>query len=447
MVATSILLDNSTYFSFKRLLEERRVDADTLYNAATFLECLVTADEIVTSPTLAWTPDSSDQLFQPGAPCRSIAPSAFDDRTLSLIFSDAIRGSISDLAEPSLRRFVNTDATTIQRARKSMQAWAADAQRDSREFMNVYSGAVYLTDPASKATVSRLKTGVVAADAPARHLAQFLLRTNVAMELAASSKGIVTPYHPHSYRASFVIAKLTATARNSHSLALAILQDFEASIQDLKTTLAQSPLAKFGAFTSLGDDAPLVLAVALSGARTPDDVLKAALTIRNSRQALRYRRWVREMFVAIRSRHLKNQVEANAELLAAREVLAAELKRLYGFTRTDIVGATTAVARAIDLEALATFDVSKLTRKALTEVVKGMPATRSWLDRRVLKHKVALLSQLTKQGSSEKRLNDLLWRAFRMKLSSADLQRFKELREQQLRSACTVFGRQQQSTG
>lgn len=441
MPTTTVLLDNSTYFSFKRLLEGR-LDADTLYNAATFLECLVTADTIVTSPTVAWTPDSSDKLFRPGAPCRTTPASAYDDQTLSLIFSKAIHGSISDLAEPSLRPLVSTDPATILKAQGLMQVWANDAQGDPREFLSVYSGAVYLTDPESKATVSRLNTGVVASDTPARHLAQFLLRTNAAIEFAASSKDLITPYHPHSYRAPFVIAKLDVAARNSHALAVAFLRDFEDSIRELKWTISDFPLARFGAFTSLGDDAPLVLAVALSGALTPDEVLQAALTIRDTRQARRYRNWVRKILAAVRSRDLKKQVEANAELMEARQILANELKRLYGLTRTDIVASTSKVVSAIDLDAMDTLDTSKLIRKVLAEVFKGMPAARNWLHRQGLRHKVALLVQLKKKGgTTEKALNDLLMRAFRKKLSAADTERFKELRDQQLKCASSIFAR------
>ena len=39
------------------------LDAASVHNLATFLECLVLADEIRVAPTLSWQPDRTDQLF------------------------------------------------------------------------------------------------------------------------------------------------------------------------------------------------------------------------------------------------------------------------------------------------------------------------------------------------------------------------------------------------
>lgn len=65
MTESIVLLDNSTYFSLKRLIVGGELDADSVYNTATFLECLLTGERILTAPTLAWEPGPEDELFAP----------------------------------------------------------------------------------------------------------------------------------------------------------------------------------------------------------------------------------------------------------------------------------------------------------------------------------------------------------------------------------------------
>jgi hypothetical protein len=363
-----------------------------------------------------------------------------DDGTLGALFGNATAAGVHDLSEPTVQRYLLTDEATALRARALMQKWNTEASNSPSEFLSVYSAAVYITDPASRATIAQLGTGLPLRGDPARHAAQFLLRTNVAMELAASLSPMSMPYHPHSYRAPYVVSKLHLMRRSSQALASVLVRDLEDKVARTRSSLRKQPLALFGGFATLGDDAPLVLAVSLSGARDPDDVLKRALEIRDGSAARRYRKWVRHILAAIESRDVKKQVEANDELLAARQVLSDELRRLYGLQRTDIVGATAKVASSLDLDALATFDLSKSAMKALSEVIKGAPTARNWVQSRVLRHRIALLVQLARGARAEAQLNGLLKRAFGVSMSERNLKRFRELRRMQIAAARAVVG-------
>lgn len=427
----SILLDNSTYFSFKRVIESGHIDADSLYNTANFLECLLIADKVVTSPTLAWTPGQSDVLYSSDGPCRQLSAKDLTDPQLQQAFSKAVAASLKDLDSHRLRKSLATDKEVAGATMQILEAWKPQINESPRAFLEVYSGAVFQTDPASSDVLSDLRTTVSLTDEPPRHLAQYLLRTNAALEFTHVFGSYPIPYHPHSFRVAYVIAKLQATRNRSMSLASALIREAEEKRHEEVLVLQRSWLAAWGAFTNLGEDVPLVLSVALSGSTLPEDIVKRVLELRESKEARRYRKWAAQLIDSIRSGNEQNQIRANQELRMARDLLAKELKKLYGAGSGSLLRATSSIASAVDLEDLAEVNVRKMGISALKEAVTGAPKLKEIYETAKMRQKIALLIKLVRGRTPEVKLNDLVERVFGARLSEEDMRRFAELRQVQ----------------
>jgi hypothetical protein len=313
-----------------------------------------------------------------------------------------------------------------------MHSWRQAIDEDPTRFLRVYSGAVFITDQSSESVVQGFETEVRRDADASRHLAQFLLRTNVALQLSGSATGAIMPYHPHSFRTGYVAQKVSQVTRRSLSLSTALLRHLEAEQRDVAQQLRErSWLSVWGAFATLGDDAPLVLAVALHGASTPDDLLTRALALRNSREARRYRRWVSALFGAVSSGDFRRARDAEDELRVAREVLSGELKKLYGARSGGAVRAVTRVAGGIDLEDLAEGNARKLGLGLAKDFIEGGPKLAELLRQLQVRWKVALLVHLLRARKPESELGALVGRVFGARLTEADSQRFEELRNEQ----------------
>jgi hypothetical protein len=102
--AGAVLVDNSTYFSARDLLESQRVDAYRVYNLANLLESIVVADSIVVSPTSAWQPSSADSLFVGDGPCKNLVLTNSSDEELGEIFAKSISAGMLDVTRKGMRR-------------------------------------------------------------------------------------------------------------------------------------------------------------------------------------------------------------------------------------------------------------------------------------------------------------------------------------------------------
>jgi hypothetical protein len=158
--------------------------------------------------------------------------------------------------------------------------------------MDEYLNTVFITDQySSKFQVSTFPSGV-AIDAPqVRHVAQYLLRTNVAIELATAENATGIPYHPHSHRTRYVLDILRKGGRFTPEYLLRYLESEIAQRRDdIRSAL---PFA----FPSFMEQAPLIMTV-FSGSTCPKDILKRTLEIRETKQAIQYRRFVANLMSA-----------------------------------------------------------------------------------------------------------------------------------------------------
>jgi hypothetical protein len=102
----AILIDNSTYFSFRGLIEQGDIDPPSLYNAMKFVEALITVDELRTAPSSRWRPGQSDELFAKGI-CSALSASSFGEKCLREIFRKAIHAAEHDVNEPNVQKLLN----------------------------------------------------------------------------------------------------------------------------------------------------------------------------------------------------------------------------------------------------------------------------------------------------------------------------------------------------
>jgi hypothetical protein len=426
---STVLLDNSTYFSFKRLVGAGELDADSVYNAATFLECLLTADRVLLAPTLAWAPSSEDGLFEADGPCEQWAAQDLSNATLSAVFRRALDSAQQDVSDATMFQTLGISGSTARKAAVILRKWYPAAEENPRRFLEVYSGAVLRTDSASGAFLSQIPTSV-SKDAPAeRHLAQYLLRTSTALELTGFGDREIFPYHPHSHRAAYVMRKLASHRRRAVSLGSLLIREAEKTeVQTARALRESSLLSEYGAFATIGNDTPLVLAVTLSGATSPAEILPLALKLRRTKEARRYRKWVREMITAVRAGDFDKQRRVHAEVEHAKNILSDELQKLYGSKRTNVVGAASALADTVDFEGLADLNTRKLLLHGAKEFTGKSQRITQFLERSFVKRKMALVIKLVRQREPEKQLSVLLKRVFRKGLSAVDVHRFASMR-------------------
>ena len=217
---SSILIDNSTYFSTKVLLDSRELDAKTIYNLANFLESLVLTDRIRLAPTANWQPDSTDSiLFGPEKPCEQIALSAFTETNLGHLFGNAVKAGLLDCQNNQLTALLPHVDANFGETRNILLSWLPQISRSPLDFVEVYSGKVLTNDPNAARFLASLPETETEGASDSRRLAQYLLRTNVALELSES-----VPYHPHSHRVEFVSEKFLTLAERSVSLNLDLLR-------------------------------------------------------------------------------------------------------------------------------------------------------------------------------------------------------------------------------
>jgi hypothetical protein len=268
----SLLLDNSTYFASRSLLDDgAQLSPELVYNLASFLECLVIADKTFLAPTNFWHPDPSNPLFRADGPCSAIVFEGESDDSLRELFEAATTQSIMDLSSSKITTLLPllmprtmprgpVDPGAVQ---WQMSQWLDPIAEDPRTFIDVYSVGVFMSDPQIWPFLKTLPRASLK-DPQAtleRHVAQYLLRTNVAVEL-----GRFVPYHPHSHRVAFVVAKGISADSAPTSLLRTAESDIARRLSLWHTTQGTTPEVEV--------DIPLVLAVVLSGASDPSDVFR-----------------------------------------------------------------------------------------------------------------------------------------------------------------------------
>jgi hypothetical protein len=428
----SVLIDNSTYFSFKNLLGSKHIDGDSLFNAANFAECLLLSDEVLTSPTVIWEPDDSDPLYGTGKPCRQISPEQLTNDQLNRLFSRAIDAALTDINDNLEIIQYRTEALAIRDARLLLGSWKNIAKEDPRGFLTTFSMAAYHTDEASKVTLSKLNSSSSESDDASRHLAHYLLRTNAAVELAQLDRSKQIPYHPHSYRMSYVLEKAILSKVRAKSAVTALIREAEKQKGEFAKGLRDETLmGELGGFNLLGSDAPLVLSVALSGSQSPEDVINKLIELRETKEARRYRKWVRHLTDAVYNADFKARVDASNELEIARTILAKELSKLYGMKSHNVSKVASGIVDTVDFEAVATHDLSGVGIPIAKKLIAGARGAMDWLKEKKVNRKIALVVGLIRSSDPEAALGPLIERVFGSTLSDQTVQRFAKLRQQQ----------------
>ena len=140
---TSILIDNSTYFSFRSLFDAGYIDGDSLFNSANFAECLLLSDEVLTSPSVAWAPDDSDPLYATGQPCKQMSFSHFNEHQLRDLFSIALATSLTDIHDNRGLVPITSGLGAEQAANLLLESWSDLVREDFRFFLSSYPEAVF----------------------------------------------------------------------------------------------------------------------------------------------------------------------------------------------------------------------------------------------------------------------------------------------------------------
>jgi hypothetical protein len=326
------------------VLAGEQLTAGSLHNTATFLECLIVADEIIMAPTVAWAPDSSDDaLFANTGICHQFRSDSLNDLSWREVFIRAAQASLTDTSDLKARDLLGIEEDSIKDTRDIIESWLPAMGTDPMGFMKTYSEPVMLTDVATQRYMHTFDTNMSMRTKFSRHAAQYLLRTNVALQLSMELPDITFPYHPHSHRSAFVAQKIAkASARPRTNLSSVLIGEAETTIQRIVEEFGQTALlASIGAFRTHERELPLVLAVVLSGSASKDEVLPRALELRDSRAAQEYRRWIGTMISAARSRNFHLQLTAERELRIARTRLKSDLEYLYGMHEETAIGRTT----------------------------------------------------------------------------------------------------------
>jgi hypothetical protein len=348
---------------------------------------------------------------------------SFTEAQVAELFTDAVTAGIEDCQNSRLLALLPYVDADLSATRQMLFSWLPLISSDPRNFVAVYSGKVLATDRNARQFLATLPQTETETASSSRGLAQYLLRTNVALELSEQF-----PYHPHSHRVDFVSEKLLTVARQSVSLNLDLLRQTEIE--------AATALAREIPSLALESDLPLVLAVVLSGAHNTADIIPLTLKLRRSRSAKRYRRWMSELQRATRSRDFHARLNALRNLNDARSSLAHELSKLYSRRRL-IPKAVQTYVDVIDIKGDDLKDL--LNQPTLAKKVVGdISAHWNWRSWRA-KRKITVLLSLAKDKPLVA-LNDLLGRVFGRGLSAEELEKLQFLRATQRDRATRLRG-------
>jgi adenosylhomocysteine nucleosidase len=430
--ASSVLIDNSTYFSAKRLLYENLLDAYTLFNLANFLECVVVAENVMLAPTLAWEPGEEDSLFRNDGPCAKVRLEDWPDDDLGFLFDSAIRAGIKSLSSSGFG-YQDHD---VDAALRLLRQWRSDVQDSPRDFLIQYSGAVYINDTASREAVAAMPTVTGVDASPCYHLAQYILRSNVAYELSS-----IWTYHPHSHRLSFISQRMQGANRESLHLGQELIRAAEVRIgQEIETQRRTALLANFGAFKH-ELRLPLILSSVLSQSRSADEIVPIALQLRQSSSARRYRRWVNELIAAVDSNDYKRQLTAEREFDSAGQSLMRELHELYSPSKNGLIQKTSTYAATLDPDALnkemaEDWPGLAMSAGAMTANVLGIfdPVLRQRRRRR----NFVFLLEIAKHRRNILAINQLLEPVFGIALSDGELTRLHNLQSEQSKGCAEI---------
>ncbi len=423
------------YFSFRGLIETGEVDPPSLYNAIKFIEAIITVDELRTAPTYRWNPSEPDVLFTKGI-CRALSAHSIGDIELRNIFARAIYSAERDLTDPKLQSALNIGSQQSEAARKILNEFAERSQ-EPYSFMEEYSGAVFNTDKNNSKYQVALHTGLEENAPPERHLAQYLLRTNVAIELAAAQDDSGIAYHPHSHRVRYVVRKFECELERARFSAQHLLHFLGTEVESRNEEIRSGLEGAFG-FPGTIEHAPLIMTV-LSGVSTPDDILKRALEIRSTNEAMDYRRFVSELLTTFDTGDIGARREAVKNVLDAKALLTAELDRLYGRnTKTALTILPKLVSGAVNELATSALDqnhpdiavakaLGKVAELSTHDAIQGMRSIPVYVRRRFLRKRIGFLLKLAAEEHGMNTLNGFLRRTFRRDFSPSELSNFSNL--------------------
>ncbi len=417
-------------------MEGGELDAASLYNATKFIEALVTVDELHTAPTSCWEPDAHDTLFSIGV-CRQIVADEIGYSNLSEIFTKSIQSALRDISEPTVRSMLGIDNEIYGLCLPILEELKRKAENPIN-FFDYYSGSVYITDANSGAKVQRTGSGLDP-DAPReRHLVQYLLRTNVAMELAAATNNFVgMPYHPHSHRTNYVVDKLKRERSRVRFDPDFLLRCTSEGVAARNRELSGS----FG-FSESEAHKPLIM-TAMSGAASREDILTRALELRDLSEARLYRKFVAELMNAFETGDVQARVKAEHDLNEAKAVLMRELDKLYGKRQDDGIGILPEMiggaVEEITSDAIQDMDPSdsaervaaklagKATGVAISRIIGSKKEIAGKLKGFFIRRRIAFLLTLARQDGGNKGINDLLRRSFGQELSHEQMDLFKKM--------------------
>jgi len=394
---TSVLLDNSTYFSAKVAVGEALINARSVFNLATLLEAIVFKEHVFFAPTAVWKPTGEDDLlFGPDRPCHTIDTDTFKPDDLRALFARALKESLADLSgEPRIALTPHAvDAIDLLGTTNTLLHWNHILDRDLDKFITIYSAKVLGTDPASTRYLATLPHTGNEGQPAETQFAHYLLRTNTALHLSGAM-----PYLPHSNRVQFVLDKLQEQLPGEQAPDLNLLRVTE---------------------DRLPTSAPLILTVALSGARTPEDIFRRALSLRREKTAQHFRAWSATLLDAWTADDSQRREEAQQSYAEARDALVEELAKLHGrrFHGARVWQYIKGLAPEI-----ANQEWPKL-------IVRGLDAA-DWLATTAKKRRVAVFVELARRAEREfDDLSDQLTRVFgkHNRLSSEELQQLHFLR-------------------
>lgn len=418
-MSNAALIDNSTYFSYRGLMEGGELDVYSFYNYILFLEALITVDELRTAPSSSWQPSLSDTLFSTGV-CTQISASRLGERALSTLFQTAIDAAKGDIAEPTTRKLLSVSAETALRTGVILDEMRERAENPF-EFLNTYSVSVFRTDTNSAQYQKRTISTGIKEDAPSeQHVAHYLLRTRAALEFAFLEEARGVPYIPHSHRSDYVRQCLQNSLVAPEHHAGSLLRFAESEI----AKRSQSPL--------LEKHSPIILTV-LSGCTSATELENRALEIRGSREAVRYRSFVSAFNESLNNGNVELHNRAHQEINQVKVELIRELNKLYTpKTQFEVAGqivgefTTDVIMDTLEpkgMELVAESVVSAVVKKAITLSVEE-------LDRLRRRHRTALVFGLINKVGGYNVLNDLVKRTFGREFTREELHQLDTLHRQ-----------------
>jgi hypothetical protein len=355
------------------------------------------------------------------------------------VFKNAIASAEEDVNDPSVQSLLQFGSMVGAAAGAILKEFSEKAE-DALSFMDEYSASVFITDENSRGYIKTLNTGLEQEDPHERHIAQYLLRTNVAIELATAQGQSGIPYHPHSHRTHYVVRKLESDRQRARFSANYLLRYVESEIGEHNQETYSNSEGIFG-FPSFEDQAPLITTV-LSGANGPEDITKRALEIRDSREAKNYRSFVAELLSTFETGDVVARRRATQNLADAKALLILELDKLYGKKRNSeltilakLVGVASNefVSGAFNeghptlATAKAAAKVAEVATQHAIETLRAVPAA---VRTSGLRRRIAFLLTLAKQEGGRNDLNAMLKRSFHKEFSPAELAAFFDLRRE-----------------